>query len=65
MYLQRVPVVRVRPDGSVERAHVETPSYHGTGIEEFLVRDVERWKFPSFDGVPYDLTFPLLLSASK
>jgi hypothetical protein len=65
MYLQRVQVVRVRPDGSVERAHVETPRYHGTGIEEFLVRDVERWKFPSFDGVPYDLTFPLLLSASK
>jgi hypothetical protein len=57
-----VLVVRVRPDGSVERVHVETPKYHGTGIEEFLVKDVGRWRFPAFDGVPYDLTFPLILS---
>jgi hypothetical protein len=57
-----VLVVRVRPDGTVERAQVETPKYHGTGIEEFLLKDVARWKFPRFDGVPYDLTFPLLLS---
>lgn len=57
-----VLIVRVRPDGTVERAQVETPKYHGTGIEEFLLRDVAGWKFPRFDGVPYDLTFPLLLS---
>jgi len=57
-----VLVVRVRPDGSVERAQVETSRYHGTGIEEFLLKDVARWKFPAFDGVPYDLNFPLLLS---
>ncbi len=57
-----VLVVRVRPDGSVERAHVETPKYHGTGIEEFLAKDLLRWRFPAFDGVPYDLTFPLILS---
>ena len=55
-------VIRVRPDGSVERAQVETPKYHGTGIEEFLLKDVARWKFPAFDGLPYDLTFPLILS---
>lgn len=57
-----VLVVRVRPDGTVERAQVETPKYHGTGIEEFLLKDVARWKFPRFNGVPYDLNFPLLLS---
>lgn len=57
-----VLVIRVRPDGSVEKARVETPKYHGTGIEEFLVKDVARWKFPAFDGVPYDLTFPFILS---
>jgi hypothetical protein len=55
-------IVRVRPDGTVERAQVETPKYHGTGIEEFLLKDVARWKFPRFDGVPYDLTFPFILS---
>ena len=57
-----VLVIRVRPDGSVEKARVETPKYHGTGIEEFLVKDAARWKFPAFDGVPYDLTFPFILS---
>jgi hypothetical protein len=57
-----VLVIRVHPDGSVEKARVETPKYHGTGIEEFLVKDAARWKFPAFDGVPYDLTFPFILS---
>jgi len=57
-----VLVVRVKPDGTVESARVETPKYHGTGIEEFLVKDAARWKFPAFDGVPYDLTFPFILS---
>ena len=50
------------PDGSVESARVDTPKYHGTGIEEYLVKDAVRWKFPAFDGVPYDLTFPSILS---
>jgi hypothetical protein len=57
-----VLIVRVKPDGTVESARVETPKYHGTGIEEFLVKDAARWKFPAFDGVPYDLTFPFILS---
>ena len=57
-----VLVIRVRPDGSVEKARVETPKYHGTAIEEFLVKDAARWKFPAFDGIPYDLTFPFILS---
>jgi len=55
-------VIRVKPDGTVESARVKTPKYHGTGIEEFLVKDAVRWKFPAFDGVPYDLTFPFILS---
>ncbi len=56
-------VARVKPDGKVQRVSIQPEKFHGTYLEECLIHEVGRWTFPSFDGEPYDLTFPYSFSA--
>ncbi len=58
-------VTRVRPSGKVQSVRIDTPKFHGTFVEECLVKEIKHWRFPSFSGETYDLTFPLLLSAQQ
>jgi len=58
-----VLVARVTPRGRVQSVRVATEKFHGTIVEECLLKEVKSWRFPSFAGKPYDLSFPLLLSA--
>jgi hypothetical protein len=56
---------RVRPDGRVERVRLATPEFQGTPLEDFLVEDVERWRFPAFEGQACELSIPLILSTTQ
>ncbi len=58
-------VARVKPDGKVQKVEINTPKFHGTFVEECLLKEIKHWRFPSFCGETYDLTFPLLLSAQQ
>ncbi|HUU02373.1 MAG TPA: AgmX/PglI C-terminal domain-containing protein [Myxococcota bacterium] len=58
-------VTRVSPSGKVQSVRIDTPKFHGTFVEECLVKEIKHWRFPSFCGETYDLTFPLLLSAQQ
>ncbi|MBW1872744.1 MAG: AgmX/PglI C-terminal domain-containing protein [Deltaproteobacteria bacterium] len=58
-------VARVKPNGKVKDVRISTPKFHGTFVEECLIKEVNRWQFPTFDGKTYDLHFPLLLSAQQ
>ncbi|NMB73529.1 MAG: AgmX/PglI C-terminal domain-containing protein [Myxococcales bacterium] len=58
-------VARVQPDGSVQSAAIGTPRFKGSVLETCLVKTVRRWRFPSFAGEAYEVTFPLLLSAQQ
>jgi len=56
-------VAKVKPNGRVQAARIATKKFHGTFVEECLIREVKRWDFPTFKGEAYELRFPLLLSA--
>jgi hypothetical protein len=56
-------VARVKPNGRVQAVRIATKKFHGTFVEECLIKEVKRWEFPSFKGEAYELRFPLLLSA--
>jgi len=58
-------VAMVMPNGRVKSVKIATPKFHGTFVEECLIREVKRWEFPTFEGEVYELTFPLLLSAKQ
>jgi predicted Zn finger-like uncharacterized protein len=58
-------VARLRPDGKVQKVHIATTKFHGTFVEECLVKEINRWVFPAFRGDTYEITFPLLLSARQ
>lgn len=58
-------VARVQPDGSVQSAAIATPRFKGSVLETCLVKTVRRWRFPTFTGAAYEVTFPLLLSAQQ
>ncbi|HOX42700.1 MAG TPA: AgmX/PglI C-terminal domain-containing protein [Myxococcota bacterium] len=55
--------VRVRPDGRVEWVKVATEKFRNTFLEDCLVKKVQQWMFPTFDGEAYELSVPLLLTA--
>lgn len=56
-------VARVTPQGRVESVRSATEKFHGTIVEECLLKEVRNWRFPAFSGEAYELSFPLLLSA--
>ncbi len=56
---------RVRPDGKIKKVAVGPENFHGTYLEECLIREIRHWRFPSFKGEAYDLTFPYALSARE
>ncbi len=56
---------RVQPSGKITKVGVGPEKFHGTYLEECLTKEVLRWRFPSFKGEPYDLTFPYALSARQ
>jgi predicted Zn finger-like uncharacterized protein len=58
-------VVRVKPDGKVESVRVATERFRNTFLEDCLVKKVQQWVFPTFEGEAYDLTVPLLLTAQE
>ena len=58
-------IARVKPNGKVQRVRIEPPKFHGTYLQECLLKEVKRWTFPSFEGEAYDLTFPYALSAQQ
>ncbi|MBW1809920.1 MAG: AgmX/PglI C-terminal domain-containing protein [Deltaproteobacteria bacterium] len=53
--------VKLKPSGQVEHVRLASSSFHGTAIEEYLVKEIKRWKFPSFEGQAFELEYPLIL----
>ena len=53
--------VKLKPSGQVEQVRLASSSFQGTAIEEYLVKEIKRWKFPSFEGQAFELEYPLIL----
>ncbi len=56
---------RVKPDGRIQQVEIGPEKFRGTYLEECLIEEVGRWRFPSFEGETYDLTFPFALTARE
>ncbi len=56
---------RVEPDGRIQQVEIGPDKFRGTYLEECLIEEVGRWRFPSFEGEAYDLTFPFALTARE
>ncbi len=56
---------RVKPNGRIKKVAINPEKFHGTYLEECLIKEIRHWRFPSFDGDAYDLTFPYALSARE
>ncbi|RME19353.1 MAG: hypothetical protein D6806_18455 [Deltaproteobacteria bacterium] len=52
----------VVPSGEVKKVQIKEEKFRGTIVEECLLKEVAGWRFPAFQGEPYELSFPLLLS---
>ncbi len=53
--------IMIEPSGQVETVRLTSSSFHGTAIEEYLVKEIKRWKFPPFEGQAFEFEYPLIL----
>ena len=56
-------VATIKPSGYVSRVRIDTRRFRGTVVEKCLKRKIKYWKFPAFDGPPFEARFPLQVAA--